>query len=110
MEPGSVSPMLAALGNPPTRYADFSVEAKYDGEPGLAIAEMVSFETLVISHLTAVVASPWLTIGAFCALGGRGHHLPSGHVRRYSKHRLLERVIGGVGPARRVRVPGWCHP
>ena len=69
MEPGSVSPMLAALGNPPTRYADFSVEAKYDGEPGLAIAEMVSFETLVISHLTAVVAPPWLTIGAFRALG-----------------------------------------
>lgn len=34
-----VQPMLATLGKPPTRYADFAVEAKYDGQRGMAIVE-----------------------------------------------------------------------
>ena len=29
-------PMLATLGKPPTRYADFAVEAKYGGQRGMA--------------------------------------------------------------------------
>jgi bifunctional non-homologous end joining protein LigD len=31
--------MLATLGRPPARYADFAVEAKYDGQRGLAIVD-----------------------------------------------------------------------
>ena len=32
-----ISPMLATLGRPPARFADFAVEAKYDGQRGLAV-------------------------------------------------------------------------
>jgi bifunctional non-homologous end joining protein LigD len=31
--------MLATLGKPPSRFADFAVEAKYDGQRGLAVVE-----------------------------------------------------------------------
>jgi bifunctional non-homologous end joining protein LigD len=34
-----ISPMLATLGRPPARFADFAVEAKYDGQRGLAIVD-----------------------------------------------------------------------
>jgi bifunctional non-homologous end joining protein LigD len=34
------SPMLATLGRPPTRYADFAVEAKSDGQRGMAVMTM----------------------------------------------------------------------
>ena len=30
-------PMLATLGEPPSRFADFAVEAKYDGQRGMAV-------------------------------------------------------------------------
>jgi bifunctional non-homologous end joining protein LigD len=35
----SISPMLATLGRPPSRFAVFAVEAKYDGQRGLAIVD-----------------------------------------------------------------------
>jgi bifunctional non-homologous end joining protein LigD len=31
--------MLATLGRPPARFTDFAVEAKYDGQRGLAIVD-----------------------------------------------------------------------
>jgi bifunctional non-homologous end joining protein LigD len=31
--------MLATLGKPPTRYTDFAVEAKYDGQRGMAVVD-----------------------------------------------------------------------
>jgi bifunctional non-homologous end joining protein LigD len=31
--------MLATLGKPPTRYTDFAVEAKYDGQRGIAVVD-----------------------------------------------------------------------
>jgi bifunctional non-homologous end joining protein LigD len=34
-----VQPMLATLGTPPTRFTDFAVEAKYDGQRGMAVIE-----------------------------------------------------------------------
>src|SRR5215216_875985 len=32
-------PMLATLGKPPTRFTDFAVEAKYDGQRGVAMLD-----------------------------------------------------------------------
>jgi bifunctional non-homologous end joining protein LigD len=32
-----ISPMLATLGRPPARFADFAAEAKDDGQRGLAV-------------------------------------------------------------------------
>jgi len=32
-------PMLATLGQPPARFADFAVEAKYDGQRGMAVVD-----------------------------------------------------------------------
>ena len=32
-----ISPMLATLGRPPSRFADFAVEVKYDGQCGIAL-------------------------------------------------------------------------
>lgn len=32
-------PMLATLGQPPARFADFAVEAKYDGQRGIAVLD-----------------------------------------------------------------------
>ena len=34
-----ISPMLATLGRPPARFTDFAVEAKYDGQRGVAIVD-----------------------------------------------------------------------
>lgn len=34
-----LSPMLATLGKPPARFADFAVEAKYDGQRGIAVVD-----------------------------------------------------------------------
>ena len=34
-----ISPMLATLGRPPARFARFAVEAKYDGQRGLAVVD-----------------------------------------------------------------------
>jgi bifunctional non-homologous end joining protein LigD len=34
-----IQPMLATLGTPPTRFADFAVEAKYDGQRGMAVVD-----------------------------------------------------------------------
>jgi bifunctional non-homologous end joining protein LigD len=34
-----ITPMLATLGRPPKQFADFAVEAKYDGQRGIAIVE-----------------------------------------------------------------------
>jgi ATP-dependent DNA ligase len=31
--------MLATLGKPPARFADFAVEAKYDGQRGMAVID-----------------------------------------------------------------------
>ncbi|MGY4646533.1 non-homologous end-joining DNA ligase [Mycobacterium sp. URHB0021] len=39
MNARSISPMLATLGRPPVRFADFAVEAKYDGQRGLAVVD-----------------------------------------------------------------------
>jgi bifunctional non-homologous end joining protein LigD len=39
MDTRSISPMLATLGRPPARFADFAVEAKYDGQRGLAVVD-----------------------------------------------------------------------
>jgi bifunctional non-homologous end joining protein LigD len=35
----AISPMPATLGRPPAHFAHFAVEAKYDGQPGLAIVD-----------------------------------------------------------------------
>lgn len=37
MNPHDLRPMLATAGKPPARYADFAIEAKYDGQRGIAI-------------------------------------------------------------------------
>ncbi|KUI16942.1 hypothetical protein AU193_22435 [Mycobacterium sp. GA-1285] len=38
----SISPMLATLGKPPSRFTDFAVEAKYDGQRGIAVCDEAS--------------------------------------------------------------------
>jgi bifunctional non-homologous end joining protein LigD len=45
--------MLATLGQPPTRFADFAVEARYDGQRGIAAVPGVTVSTrkaLMASH------------------------------------------------------------
>lgn len=39
-------PMLATLGAPPERFADFAVEAKYDGQRGMAVIDKSSVTLL----------------------------------------------------------------
>jgi hypothetical protein len=39
MSTSSISPMLATLGPPPARFADFAVEAKHDGQRGPAVVD-----------------------------------------------------------------------
>jgi bifunctional non-homologous end joining protein LigD len=39
MTAASIRPMLATPGKPPARFADFAVEAKYDGQRGLAMVD-----------------------------------------------------------------------
>lgn len=39
MDVSAISPMLATLGQPPERFANFAVEAKYDGQRGLAVMD-----------------------------------------------------------------------
>jgi bifunctional non-homologous end joining protein LigD len=39
-------PMLATLGKPPRRFMDFAVEAKYDGQRGIAIVDSDSVTML----------------------------------------------------------------
>jgi bifunctional non-homologous end joining protein LigD len=35
----NIQPMLATLGQPPPRFSDFAVEAKFDGQRGIAILD-----------------------------------------------------------------------
>ena len=39
MTTSPMSPMLATLGRPPAPFTDFAVEAKYDGQRGIAVVE-----------------------------------------------------------------------
>jgi bifunctional non-homologous end joining protein LigD len=39
MNTHSITPMLATLGKPPARFADFAVEAKYGGQRGMAVVD-----------------------------------------------------------------------
>ena len=39
MNAAVIQPMLATLGKPPSRFTDFAVEAKYDGQRGLAVCD-----------------------------------------------------------------------
>jgi bifunctional non-homologous end joining protein LigD len=39
MNPSPLLPMLATLGKPPGRFVDFAVEAKYDGQRGMAVVD-----------------------------------------------------------------------
>src|SRR5690348_14346026 len=39
MTAARIRPMLATLGKPPKRFADYAVECKYDGQRGLAVVD-----------------------------------------------------------------------
>jgi bifunctional non-homologous end joining protein LigD len=47
-------PMLATIGGPPKRYAQFGIEAKYDGQRGIAIVDrkMVTLLSRNVADIT----------------------------------------------------------
>jgi bifunctional non-homologous end joining protein LigD len=79
-------PMLATLGEPPERFADFAVEAKFDGQRGLAVVDRGSVTLLsrnganvtrtfpeIASGLSALVSHlPVVLDGEIVALDGTG--------------------------------------
>jgi len=66
-----VRPMLATLGKPPARFADFAVEAKYDGQRGMAIVDDGSVILLSRNGADVSRTFPELTAALPVAVGNR---------------------------------------
>ena len=71
MNPRSIRPMLATLGKPPARYTDFGVEAKYDGQRGLAIVDGGSVTLLSRNGADITHTFPEITAALPAAVGNR---------------------------------------
>src|SRR4051794_36139086 len=71
METHLVSPMLATLGQPPKRFADFAVEAKYDGQRGLAVVELGVVKLLSRNGADITRTFPEITAALPAAVGNR---------------------------------------
>jgi bifunctional non-homologous end joining protein LigD len=71
MTPATVRPMLATLGKPPPRYTDFAVEAKYDGQRGIAIVDCDSVTLLSRNGADITRTFPEITASLPAALSGR---------------------------------------
>lgn len=71
MNPLGIRPMLATGGPPPIRYGAFAVEAKYDGQRGIAILQ--GGEVTLLSRNGAVITRtfPEVTSALPAAVGGR---------------------------------------
>jgi bifunctional non-homologous end joining protein LigD len=63
--------MLATLGQPPKRFADFAVEAKFDGQRGLAVIERGMVTLLSRNGADITRTFPEITAALPTALGGR---------------------------------------
>src|SRR4051812_44972653 len=71
MKTGTISPMLATLGQPPTRSGDFAVEAKYDGQRGLAVVDDGVVTLLSRNGADITRTFPEITAALPKALGNR---------------------------------------
>ena len=62
-------PMLATLGKPPTRFGDYAVEAKYDGQRGMAVIDSKSVTLLSRNGAVALaVLAAALLVAAISAV------------------------------------------
>ena len=66
-----IQPMLATLGKPPSRFTDFAVEAKYDGQRGIAIVGRDSVGLLSRNGADITRTFPEITAALPAAVGGR---------------------------------------
>ncbi|PRC44552.1 hypothetical protein C6A85_99665 [Mycobacterium sp. ITM-2017-0098] len=66
-----IRPMLATAGRPPVRYTDFAIEAKYDGQRGLAIIDSGAVTLLSRNGANITRTFPEITAALPRALAGR---------------------------------------
>src|SRR5829696_2186776 len=64
-------PMLATLGRPPESFSDFAVEAKYDGQRGIAIVDSGAVTLLSRNGADITRTFPEITAALSSALGAR---------------------------------------
>lgn len=67
-----ISPMLATLGQPPNRFADFAVEAKYDGQRGMAVVDAGAVTLLSRNGADITRTFPEITSALPSAVCNRG--------------------------------------
>ena len=67
----TISPMLATSGRSPKRFADFAVEAKYDGQRGIAIVDRGSGTLLSRNPADITRTFPEITEALPGAVAGR---------------------------------------
>ena len=97
--------MLATLGAPPTRFADFAVEAKYDGQRGLAVVDGEAVTPL--SRNGADITRTFPEITAALPAIGRPVVLDGEIV---ALDRTLGPGIRGASRRRSFRRPGMTKP
>jgi hypothetical protein len=66
-----ISPMLATLGQPPTHFADFAVEAKYDGQRGMAVVDRGELTLLSRNGADITRTFPEISAALRAAVDGR---------------------------------------
>jgi bifunctional non-homologous end joining protein LigD len=66
-----IAPMLATLGRPPAQYADFAVEAKYDGQRGMAVVDRGQVMLLSRNGADITLTFPEITAALPCVVAGR---------------------------------------
>jgi hypothetical protein len=71
MNDHAIRPMLATLGKPPTRYTDFAVEAKYDGQQGVAVVDREQVTLLSRNGADITATFPEITAALPSALSNR---------------------------------------
>lgn len=105
MKRADVQPMLATLGKPPARYVDFAIEAKYDGQRGMAIVERG--EVTVLSRNGADVTSLGVDVlvNGICPCHGPESPFARRHTCRAlsGKDRIL---VAGLAPRSSIAVAG----
>src|SRR5829696_1068660 len=67
------TPMLATLGQPPERFKDFAVEAKFDGQRGIAILD--NGEVTLLSRNGANITRTFPEIAAALPTAMRGRRV-----------------------------------
>jgi bifunctional non-homologous end joining protein LigD len=71
MKHPDTAPMLATLGRPPAQFADFAVEAKYDGQRGMAVIDCGQVTLLSRNGADITRTFPEITAALPCVVPGR---------------------------------------